>query len=323
MIGERHPDAGEGRPQQVSPCCAWILRLLDELDAKLQRMGYRRSLFTPERSGTVPPTGGVGNTYFLAADGTWLEPAGGGGGGSWGSITGTLSDQADLQDELDAKADAGLFTASGLTATGTGILVGLQTGTDAPLEVVTLGPNMTMIGNVLDAVTLSGTWGDITGDLTDQADVVAALADKADVSDVTRYRRIDFHATVGTNGALTNMAASERFAFGNSNAPVHVADLTGCTQVRYSARVITAGVAGSKLRLRYKLATFSTTFGDYLQLGNSGHVEIPIDSATLVHSGWVDIDPAAANDTVFLAPTELDGNGVADPTVRWLCAEFR
>jgi hypothetical protein len=35
--------------------------------------------------------------------GTWL-PAAGGGGGAWGEITGTLADQTDLQDELNAKA---------------------------------------------------------------------------------------------------------------------------------------------------------------------------------------------------------------------------
>lgn len=46
-------------------------------------------------------------------------PTGGGGGGTWGSITGTLSGQTDLQSALDAKQplDADLTTIAGLTAT--------------------------------------------------------------------------------------------------------------------------------------------------------------------------------------------------------------
>lgn len=46
-----------------------------------------------------------GTSTFLRADGTWAAPPGGG-GASWGSITGTLSDQTDLQAALDLKADA-------------------------------------------------------------------------------------------------------------------------------------------------------------------------------------------------------------------------
>lgn len=42
-----------------------------------------------------------GSTWAPANDET-----GGGGGGTWGTITGTLSDQSDLQSELDTKADA-------------------------------------------------------------------------------------------------------------------------------------------------------------------------------------------------------------------------
>lgn len=52
-------------------------------------------------AGIVPASGG-GTTNFLRADGTWA--AAGGGGGTWGSITGTLSSQTDLQSALDAKA---------------------------------------------------------------------------------------------------------------------------------------------------------------------------------------------------------------------------
>ncbi|MET1083297.1 MAG: hypothetical protein ABWY12_09665 [Burkholderiales bacterium] len=58
-------------------------------------------------AGTVPAvrlgTGGTGTNY-LRSDGTWATPPGGAGGGTWGSITGTLSDQTDLQNALNLKA---------------------------------------------------------------------------------------------------------------------------------------------------------------------------------------------------------------------------
>ena len=51
-------------------------------------------------------------------------PTFGGGGGTWGSITGTLSDQTDLQSALDAKYDA-----SNPSGYITGIAWGAITGT--------------------------------------------------------------------------------------------------------------------------------------------------------------------------------------------------
>ena len=56
---------------------------------------------TTERHGLLPKLGG-GTTNFMRADGEWSEPPGAG-GGAWGGITGTLSEQADLQSALDGK----------------------------------------------------------------------------------------------------------------------------------------------------------------------------------------------------------------------------
>jgi hypothetical protein len=53
--------------------------------------------------GDIDATGTPDNTKFLRGDMVWAAPPGGG-GASWGSITGTLSDQTDLQSALDAKA---------------------------------------------------------------------------------------------------------------------------------------------------------------------------------------------------------------------------
>jgi hypothetical protein len=81
--------------------------------------------------GLVPdPGGSSGSTKFLREDATWAIP-GGGGGVAWGSITGTLSAQTDLQAELDAKANtiAPIFTGQSSFSIGSnanpGIILGL------------------------------------------------------------------------------------------------------------------------------------------------------------------------------------------------------
>ena len=67
------------------------------------------------------PTGGtIGQVLSKKSstdyDTEWVAQTGGG-GGTWGSITGTLSDQTDLQDALNAKADTG-HTHTGLVTNG-------------------------------------------------------------------------------------------------------------------------------------------------------------------------------------------------------------
>ena len=55
-------------------------------------------------TGSVPAPAATDNTKFLRGDGTWAAVSVG--GVSWGGITGTLSDQTDLKNALDAKQDA-------------------------------------------------------------------------------------------------------------------------------------------------------------------------------------------------------------------------
>lgn len=66
----------------------------------------------------VPDTGSFASSMFGTTDGkqyvrqngVWVEVTIPSGGGTWGSITGTLSDQTDLQDALNAKADSDVVT---------------------------------------------------------------------------------------------------------------------------------------------------------------------------------------------------------------------
>lgn len=61
------------------------------------------------------PEGGTTGQVLAKKSGTdfdteWVNQSGGGGGGTWGSITGTLSDQTDLQNSLNNKQDSLGFT---------------------------------------------------------------------------------------------------------------------------------------------------------------------------------------------------------------------
>lgn len=63
--------------------------------------------------GDVTATGTPSGTTYLRGDGSWSVPPAGGGGGSsaWGAISGTLSDQTDLQTALNAKANTSALAA--------------------------------------------------------------------------------------------------------------------------------------------------------------------------------------------------------------------
>jgi hypothetical protein len=54
---------------------------------------------------------------FWRGDGTWAVPSGLVGSVAWGSVTGTLSSQTDLQSALDGKQAAGSYAAAGHTHT--------------------------------------------------------------------------------------------------------------------------------------------------------------------------------------------------------------
>lgn len=82
----------------------------------LVRQGFRNAVLDPalDLPGLVPSANGVTSTWVMTPNG-WAAPSG---GGSWGSITGTLSDQTDLQAALDAKVniETGAFTTNAPTS---------------------------------------------------------------------------------------------------------------------------------------------------------------------------------------------------------------
>jgi len=147
---------------------------------------------TAALKGLAPASGG-GTTNFLRADATWSAPPG---GGTWGSITGTLSSQTDLQTALDAKLDDSQATAFGLSllgdadstagrttlglgtlATQSGTFSGTSSGTNTGDNATNtlysgLVSNATHTGEVTGATTLTITDGAVT--LAKQADIATA-----------------------------------------------------------------------------------------------------------------------------------------------------
>ena len=82
-----------------------------------------------------------GSTYGRK-DGAWEVVSGGGGGASWGSITGTLGDQTDLASALGAKAD--VTGGSAISVAGSGGTSTLGTSSGGAITVTDLGATSTI-----------------------------------------------------------------------------------------------------------------------------------------------------------------------------------
>lgn len=130
----------------------------------LDRLGFRNRVFSDTDTGLMPSSEGVTSTWVMQADGSWAAPSGGG-GGAWGSITGTLADQTDLVSEFATKADDGDVTASGLTM-ATSRILGRTTASDGAVEEISVGSNLTLSGGVLDGIAAPAAITALTGDVT-------------------------------------------------------------------------------------------------------------------------------------------------------------
>jgi hypothetical protein len=107
----------------------------------------------------------------------------------WGNITGTLSDQTDLQNALNAKYDASnpdgfitgidstdVTTALGYTPYDASNPDGYTSNVGTVTSVNNVSPDAN--GNVTITIPSAATWGSITGTLSDQTDLQNALNDK-------------------------------------------------------------------------------------------------------------------------------------------------
>ena len=106
------------------------------------------------------PSGTDGHVLTLVSgDPQWQAPSGGGGGSTaWGSITGTLSDQTDLQTALNGKQAAGSYAAASHSHIIADV-TGLQTALDGKEPSLPSGTD----GHVLTLVTGNPTWQAASG----------------------------------------------------------------------------------------------------------------------------------------------------------------
>lgn len=165
----------------------------------------------------------------------------GGGGGTWGSITGTLSDQTDLQSALDAKGSGTVTSVSVTTANG--VSGSVATATTTPAITLTLGaitPSsidagsgaITTTGNVsgnnwlgTTAVRAGATsffyWSTLAR-MYSPADGVIRLTDNA----ATSFDRLQFGGTTSSFPAIKRNGAAINFRLADDSAAAAVTALT-------------------------------------------------------------------------------------------------
>lgn len=127
---------------------------------------------------------------------------------AWGNITGTLSNQADLDAAFDLKSDVGhTHSASDITS---GVFVAGRLGTGTANSTKYLRGDGTW-----QTLTSSTTWGGISGTLSSQTDLQSALDGKANT--VHTHAATDITSGVMNTARLgTGTASSTKFLRGDS-----------------------------------------------------------------------------------------------------------
>lgn len=125
----------------------------------------------------------------------------------------------------------------------------------------------------------------------------------------------------GAAVALTNMALALGFLAASHRFATKI-DLTNFTQVRLVVnKQATAGAAASKIILRYRTA-FDATPANWVDIGASEvSVAINVQNAVLA-TAWINLATLAKAD-VFVCPLMSGGDGVLDPTIGAVSAQFK
>jgi hypothetical protein len=157
------------------------------------------------------------------------------------------------------------------------------------------------------------------------ADAVGLLSTAAIPAGGSAVLTIPINAGATANITLTNQVATEQF-LANSNRNITRYDLTGYTEARLIARVITGSASANSPRVRvmYDLVSggFSTAIGNFTNIANAGEVACSMTTAGVIDSGWVAISATAQADS-YLAVTQIGGDGVADPALGPITLFFR
>jgi len=161
-------------------------------------------------------------------------------------------------------------------------------------------------------------------DFTSTGRDLVAASDAADVQAVSKpIYRVDFHSDCYRDLPLTNHPSSDQFLY-NSSRCLRRADLANYSQVRLIIRVNGSPSSSAntpEIVLRYSTSHSGST-GSYSTIGTSA-VSASLASWNWNDSGWIDLVSGAKADSIYLAAIQTGGDGVEDPQVASVCAEFR
>ena len=197
--------------------------LQDELDAKLDSNPALASIIN---------TGD--GTQFLANDGTYKIVSGGSGSSAWGGITGTLSDQTDLENALNAKADTtALHSHADLAAVEKVIDSGDGTqflANDGIYKTVSSGSGSVNWGGVLGTLSNQTDLQNALDAKADSSAVASSLSVKANVTDLHSHSNKTLLDSIVNNGDGTTFLASDgtyKTVTATSSGTVNWGDIEG------------------------------------------------------------------------------------------------
>lgn len=184
---------------------------------------------------------------YEGSSGWQVFSAGGGGSAAWGAITGTIADQADLQDALDEKLES------------------VQAGAGISID------NTDPLNPVISATGGGGSvdWGDISGTLSDQTDLQDALDS------------IDAKAKPGQIGVTFDAGSGylEQGSFGDFIVPWD-STITGWT-------ILCSGVANAQVDVWVdSLVNFPPDITDSITGGNAPTISGQAAEQDTNISGW-------------------------------------
>lgn len=254
----------------------------------------------PPEGTAILSTGEVGGTKFLREDGdgtcSWQTASG---SVAWGGVTGTLSNQTDLQSALDGKSS----TSHDHTGTYEPANANIQSHIGSAHAPSDAQKNSNILKSEIEAV--------LTGEISSHTHAGGGAG-----------QLIHTYVSDETSLVATNQPTAERF-FLNTHRYIILLDLTNYTQCRLIVnKQGTAANAGAVMTMKYRAAGFDTSVGNYSDIGTSA-VTVATDATnTILNSGWINLAVGAIAD-VAVCVTETGGDAVLDPQYGSVILQFK